>query len=628
MELKENKKKYFRYFLEEVNEIETIDLLNQIQMMKEIEDLKIKKEMEDNLLILYKEKMTELNKEIDPKQIEIELQDRITSLYSNFIKSKHYHDYEFEEKEIQMNIKTIEDIYNDKLKLFHFKKFASEEFATETIEFLCELKELKEEKNEKKMEKERKRMIKKYLYPNPEKPLNVSEDCLKRVKKENCLDCVEIEVMNIVRDMYTRFKSSLIFEEYISNSKQNTPIQNTKFSIKNIFTNILFKKKKSITLDNNISQSCIRKLSLTNSPMEDSYLSLQEIKKIKNTLYKEEEQEYILKKKFIYDELDINHKLFKYIENDDFDHFEKEFKMNHIKATYSIERYSFLHFSVIFNRYKIVEYLISKGIDVNVLDKQERSPLLLSSSLGFKEICILLIGNGAKINHRDCYGYSALLLALKRHYFYLIDDFILFGADINFKRENGMTPLHESLKDNDQEMLHYLLKYKPKLNIKDQYGQSPLFKAVEKSSLSLFLFFLNTEGVDYNIKDDHGRNFLHHAAKNKRSDIFEYFLNNDSSKYDSLINQKDNHKQSTPLHLAIEYENLKCVQHIIIWLKKLNENFNVKNIQSQTPLQLASLKAEKLYKEHVLNDTVYKIEDIQEKLQETLEIKKFLLKIK
>lgn len=67
------------------------------------------------------------------------------------------------------------------------------------------------------------------------------------------------------------------------------------------------------------------------------------------------------------------------------------------------------------NRDSIVKMLLATpGIEVNIKDKDGRTPLIWAAILGRLNITEWLINAGADINVTDCYGYSALMRAQER----------------------------------------------------------------------------------------------------------------------------------------------------------------------------------------------------------------------
>ncbi len=58
--------------------------------------------------------------------------------------------------------------------------------------------------------------------------------------------------------------------------------------------------------------------------------------------------------------------------------------------------------------FKIVELLLENGANVNITNRNESSPLIISSLKGHKEIVKLLLEYKADINQKNCAGVTAL----------------------------------------------------------------------------------------------------------------------------------------------------------------------------------------------------------------------------
>jgi len=87
-----------------------------------------------------------------------------------------------------------------------------------------------------------------------------------------------------------------------------------------------------------------------------------------------------------------------------------------------------------------VKKYIKSGVDVNIQDKEGRTPLMLAVYENFLMVVKTLIDAGADINIKDNDGRSALcrVNTLK-----ILDMLLDAGADVNSKDKDGMTPMME-----------------------------------------------------------------------------------------------------------------------------------------------------------------------------------------
>ena len=90
----------------------------------------------------------------------------------------------------------------------------------------------------------------------------------------------------------------------------------------------------------------------------------------------------------------------------------------------------------------VVEYLVSKGADVNAVDDQGRTSLIEAVN-GYKtDIIEYLIANGANINAVDHKGCKALMRAAYIGYTTVVNLLLDNGADKYVKDNNANMAIH------------------------------------------------------------------------------------------------------------------------------------------------------------------------------------------
>ena len=106
----------------------------------------------------------------------------------------------------------------------------------------------------------------------------------------------------------------------------------------------------------------------------------------------------------------------------------------------------------------IAEFLISKGVDINVKGYQDRTPLHM---VGCTEICDLLISKGADIEARDKNGRTPLFEACSsiRSKKQICELLLSKGADVNARNNQGFTPLRQALKNKHKDVAALLKKH-------------------------------------------------------------------------------------------------------------------------------------------------------------------------
>lgn len=170
--------------------------------------------------------------------------------------------------------------------------------------------------------------------------------------------------------------------------------------------------------------------------------------------------------------------------------------------------------------YEVMELLISRGADVNMLNKYDNTPLHLvlvrdncnpkviqllvecgadvnkfnvsnSSALHFAvqssnckvEVLDLLLSSGAEIDAVNCVGDTPLLRALRNPNCTqdVICWFVEHGANIEVTNNHGGSVLHAAAENRHFNLgiLKWLLEKKVQLDLLNSFGKSPLYRAIE-----------------------------------------------------------------------------------------------------------------------------------------------------
>lgn len=220
-----------------------------------------------------------------------------------------------------------------------------------------------------------------------------------------------------------------------------------------------------------------------------------------------------------------------------------------------VQKMTPLHCASMFDHPDIVEYLVSEGADLNALDKEHRSPLLLAASRsGWKTVSIL-IRMGANINIKDASSRNVL-------HFVIMNG----GRLTEFAEEVGKTQSHTQLQ---------LL-----LNEKDCTGCSPLHYASRDGHIRSLENLIRL-GACINLKNNNNESPLHFAARYGRYNTVKQLL--DSEKGSFIINESDG-EGLTPLHIASQQGHIRVVQLLLNRGALLHRDHNGRN-----PLQLAAM---------------------------------------
>lgn len=227
-------------------------------------------------------------------------------------------------------------------------------------------------------------------------------------------------------------------------------------------------------------------------------------------------------------------------------------------------RWSLLHIASTTDRSDVTQHLITKGSDVNVLDKDGKSPLYYGQS---QEVAKLLIDAGAEVNHPSILG---------------------------------KTPVHYACISNaSPEVLKLLLKSGALVNAQDRFGDTPFLNAcgmaygcIDEEEFAENLPKINIlidHGVDVNHTNAKGENGLHICCQYRSREIVEILL-----KCGVAVNAL-NKKHQTPLFMACcgavsAREGKEGILTTLTVLLEHGADPMIPDEQGLTPLQVLMLK--------------------------------------
>ncbi|XP_046808710.1 transient receptor potential cation channel subfamily A member 1 isoform X1 [Lucilia cuprina] len=220
-----------------------------------------------------------------------------------------------------------------------------------------------------------------------------------------------------------------------------------------------------------------------------------------------------------------------------------------------VQKMTPLHCASMFDHPDIVEFLVKEGADINALDKEHRSPLLLAASRSGWKTVHLLIRLGANISIKD---------GCSRNVLHLV---IMNGGRLQEFAE-------EVSKTQSKEQLEQLL------NEKDNSGCSPLHYASRDGHIRSLENLIQL-GACINLKNNNNESPLHFAARYGRYNTVKQLL--DSEKGSFIINESDG-EGLTPLHIASQQGHTRVVQLLLNRGALLHRDHNGRN-----PLQLAAM---------------------------------------
>ncbi|XP_065200646.1 histone-lysine N-methyltransferase EHMT1 isoform X2 [Planococcus citri] len=201
---------------------------------------------------------------------------------------------------------------------------------------------------------------------------------------------------------------------------------------------------------------------------------------------------------------------------------------------------------------------LSSGLNPNHLYREHvmGSALHAASAGGFIAIVHILTQAGSQLDLLDREQNTSLMLAALNGHNDVVKYLVKAGANVSFKGKDGMAALHLAAKSGNLEACYYLLS-NPKsprdyVNFVDDGGWTPLVWAAEFNHLDVALYLLS-RGADPFVRDVEQNIALHWASFTGSVDTTEVLLN-----YNSDINCTNVHGD-TPLHICARQDHYACV---------------------------------------------------------------------
>jgi ankyrin repeat protein len=179
--------------------------------------------------------------------------------------------------------------------------------------------------------------------------------------------------------------------------------------------------------------------------------------------------------------------------------------------------YTLLHWAMATSNVTAARFLLSKGANPNVADRNGATPLHVAACCASTTDVIKLILETKKvdINVRDKNGQTALLYAVRGNRVDNVDYLLENGADPAIHDENGDTPVHlaAAAVNKDSAILDLLLVTEKKIDIdeRNNAGMTALHMAFRESNFNAARFLLS-KGANPNVADENGLTPLHLAA--------------------------------------------------------------------------------------------------------------------
>lgn len=236
-----------------------------------------------------------------------------------------------------------------------------------------------------------------------------------------------------------------------------------------------------------------------------------------------------------------------------------------------------LHQEVFKRNYETIDFLITAGIPVDIIDNEGRTILfdVIFEGLSALDMIEYLTKKGANIEHRDNEERT------------IVDDLV----ELVLIQQNGKRPRHRRFFNMKQEENYFellrrvLSSYKPNINRPKKNGQTIIFELINYNNNELLKLFISND-IDINLVDENMQTPLSCLVEQgmaltnnkQRDDFFERL--NVLLKYRVNINAMDKNGR-TVLHKAVIADDLEVVEKLVL-SKKID--IAIKDAQGRTAL--------------------------------------------
>lgn len=200
-----------------------------------------------------------------------------------------------------------------------------------------------------------------------------------------------------------------------------------------------------------------------------------------------------------------------------------------------------LHLAAQAGHKNIVKYFLNLGISANILTNKKYTPLhyaaagkqvfSLAERQRYQEVVQSLFNYKADLDAVDGDGFTPLLLAARKGNKHTVELLIKLGASVDICDDKQWTLLHYAVVNKWTGIIRSLLEGNAIPNPKDSRGCTPLYYAIKDSSARVVDLLIEA-GANLQGPDTAGKSLLHHATSfctilnnRARYDVVKYLLN-------------------------------------------------------------------------------------------------------
>ncbi len=140
-----------------------------------------------------------------------------------------------------------------------------------------------------------------------------------------------------------------------------------------------------------------------------------------------------------------------------------------------------------------VRSLINQGTDINAMDNNNATILMLAALGSHVEVVRFLLQSGADVNLKGDKGVTALMVGIFANSDILVRMFLESGAKVDDKF-NGVTALMVASEIGNLDIVRMLVEAGADINLKNDYGKTALSYAVLKGNVKV-IEYLKSKGA-------------------------------------------------------------------------------------------------------------------------------------
>jgi ankyrin repeat protein len=183
-----------------------------------------------------------------------------------------------------------------------------------------------------------------------------------------------------------------------------------------------------------------------------------------------------------------------------------------------------LHLAAQSGNVLVVEFLLTNGANVNVLNNSRWTPLHVAVALGNRRIAELLLAHGGEVDRKNADGATPLFLAADRGYLGIVQALLDRNADVNAVTLRGAQPLHASAANGYTAVAEVLLDHGAELERRPSInGSTPLSQAADRGNIEMVKLLLKRK-ANVNSADDSGATPVRKAAAGNWPELVKVLL--------------------------------------------------------------------------------------------------------